>query len=169
MLHELTVVQFSRMLTNLNLLLDKAAASAEARKFKVEVLLQARLAPDQFHFIRQVQIACDTAKLGVARLTGKTAPTHEDNETTLEQLKTRIAETLDYLASVSPQDFAGAEERQVSQQRWEGKYLTGTDYVVQYAVPNFYFHITTAYAILRHNGVDLGKKDYLGTLSFKTA
>lgn len=169
MLHELTVVQFSRMLTNLNLLLDKAAASAEARKFKVEVLLQARLAPDQFHFIRQVQIACDTAKLGVARLTGKTAPTHEDNETTLEQLKTRIAETLDYLASVSPQDFAGAEERQVSQQRWEGKYLTGTDYVVQYAVPNFYFHITTAYAILRHNSVDLGKKDYLGTLSFKTA
>lgn len=169
MLHELTVVQFSRMLTNLNLLLDKAAASAEARKFKVEVLLQARLAPDQFHFIRQVQIACDTAKLGVARLTGKTAPTHEDNETTLEQLKTRIAETLDYLASVSPQDFAGAEERQVSQQRWEGKYLTGTDYVVQYAVPNFYFHVTTAYAILRHNGVDLGKKDYLGTLSFKTA
>lgn len=169
MLHELTVVQFSRMLTNLNLLLDKAAASAEARKFKVEVLLQARLAPDQFHFIRQVQIACDTAKLGVARLTGKTAPTHEDNETTLEQLKTRIAETLDYLASVSPQDFAGAEERQVSQQRWEGKYLTGTDYVVQYAVPNFYFHITTAYAILRHNGVDLGKKDYLGALSFKTA
>mgnify|MGYP001197129870 CR=1 FL=1 len=120
MLHELTVVQFSRMLTNLNLLLDKAAASAEARKFKVEVLLQARLAPDQFHFIRQVQIACDTAKLGVARLTGKTAPTHEDNETTLDQLKTRIAETLDYLASVSPQDFAGAEERQVSQQRWEG-------------------------------------------------
>ncbi|MGB3609456.1 MAG: DUF1993 domain-containing protein [Cellvibrio sp.] len=169
MLHELTVVQFSRMLTNLNLLLDKAAASAEARKFKVEVLLQARLAPDQFHFIRQVQIACDTAKLGVARLTGKTAPTHEDNETTLEQLKTRIAETLDYLASVSPQDFAGAEERQVSQQRWEGKYLTGTDYVVQYAVPNFYFHVTTAYAILRHNGVDLGKKDYLGALSFKTA
>jgi Uncharacterized protein conserved in bacteria len=169
MLHELTVVQFSRMLTNLNLLLDKAAASAEARKFKVEVLLQARLAPDQFHFIRQVQIACDTAKLGVARLTGKTAPTHEDNETTLDQLKTRIAETLDYLASVSPQDFAGAEERQVSQQRWEGKYLTGTDYVVQYAVPNFYFHVTTAYAILRHNGVDLGKKDYLGTLSFKTA
>lgn len=169
MLHELTVVQFSRMLTNLNLLLDKAAASAEARKFKVEVLLQARLAPDQFHFIRQVQIACDTAKLGVARLTGKTAPTHEDNETTLEQLKTRIAETLDYLASVSPQDFAGAEERQVSQQRWEGKYLTGTDYVVQYAVPNFYFHVTTAYTILRHNGVDLGKKDYLGTLSFKTA
>lgn len=169
MLHELTVVQFSRMLTNLNLLLDKAAASAEARKFKVEVLLQARLAPDQFHFIRQVQIACDTAKLGVARLTGKTAPTHEDNETTLDQLKTRIAETLDYLASVSPQDFAGAEERQVSQQRWEGKYLTGTDYVVQYAVPNFYFHVTTAYAILRHNGVDLGKKDYLGALSFKTA
>lgn len=167
MLHELTVVQFTKMLTNLNLILDKAAASAEARKFNLEVLLQARLAPDQFHFIRQVQIACDTAKLGVARLTGKTAPVHEDNETTLAELKARINEVIGFLASVRPEDFAGAEERQISQPRWEGKYLTGVEFAIQHAIPNLYFHITTAYAILRHNGVDLGKKDYLGAMPFK--
>ncbi len=167
MLHELTVVQFTKMLTNLNLILDKAAASAEARKFNLEVLLQARLAPDQFHFIRQVQIACDTAKLGVARLTGKTAPVHEDNETTLAELKARINEVIGFLASVTPEDFAGAEERQISQPRWEGKYLTGVEFAIQHAIPNLYFHITTAYAILRHNGVDLGKKDYLGAMPFK--
>lgn len=167
MLHELTVVQFTKMLTNLNLILDKAAASAEARKFNLEVLLQARLAPDQFHFIRQVQIACDTAKLGVARLTGKTAPVHEDNETTLTELKARINEVISFLASVTPEDFAGAEERQISQPRWEGKYLTGVEFAIQHAIPNLYFHITTAYAILRHNGVDLGKKDYLGAMPFK--
>ena len=167
MLHELTVVQFTKMLTNLNLILDKAAASAEARKFNLEVLLQARLAPDQFHFIRQVQIACDTAKLGVARLTGKMAPVHEDNETTLAELKARINEVIGFLASVTPEDFAGAEERQISQPRWEGKYLTGVEFAIQHAIPNLYFHITTAYAILRHNGVDLGKKDYLGAMPFK--
>ena len=169
MLYELTVIQFSKMLTNLDLILDKAAAYAEAKKFNSEVLLNARLAPDQFHLIRQVQIACDTVKLGVARLTGKTAPVHEDNETSLAQLKARIHDVLAFLSSMSPQDFEGAKERSISQPRWEGKYLTGFEYAVQHAVPNLYFHITTAYAILRHNGVDLGKKDYLGAMPFKSA
>ncbi|ARU29151.1 DUF1993 family protein [Cellvibrio sp. PSBB006] len=169
MLYELTVIQFSKMLTNLDLILDKAAAYAEAKKFNSEVLLNARLAPDQFHLIRQVQIACDTAKLGVARLTGKTAPVHEDNETSVAELKARIHDVLAFLSSMNPQDFEGAKERSISQPRWEGKYLTGFEYAVQHAVPNLYFHITTAYAILRHNGVDLGKKDYLGAMPFKSA
>ena len=169
MLYELTVIQFSKMLTNLDLILDKASAYAETKKFNPSVLLNARLAPDQFHLIRQVQIACDTAKLGVARLIGKTAPVHEDNETSVAELKARIHDVLDYLSGIKPEDFEGAKERSISQPRWEGKYLTGFEYAVQHATPNLYFHVTTAYAILRHKGFDLGKKDYLGAMPFKNA
>lgn len=170
MFYELTVVQFSKMLNNLNNFLDKGAAYADAKKFDVSVLLNSRLAPDQFNLIRQVQIACDTAKLGVARLTGKmdSVPSHPDTETTLAELKDRIQSTLDYLAGFTPADFSKAAEERISQPRWEGKYLTGFEFAVEYAIPNIYFHVTTAYAILRHNGVDLGKKDYLGTMPFKT-
>lgn len=168
MLYELTAVQFSKMLGNLNLMLDKAAVFAESKKINVEVLLNSRLAPDQFHLIRQVQIACDTAKLGVSRLTGKTAPVHADDETTLVELKTRIQEVITYLNSFTPEDFSGAKERQVSQPRWEGKYLTGFEFAIEHAIPNIYFHITTTYAILRHNGVDLGKKDFLGAMPYKS-
>ncbi len=169
MLYDLTVLQFSKMLNNLSALLDKGAQQAEAKKFDVSVLLNARLAPDQFNCIRQVQIACDTAKLGVARLVGgvETAPVHADTETTLPELKARIESVLAYLASVQPSDFDGAEERHISQPRWEGKYLTGLEFAIQHAIPNLYFHVTTAYAILRHNGVDLGKKDYLGAMPYK--
>lgn len=170
MFYELTVVQFSKMLNNLNSFLDKGAAYAEAKKFDVSVLLNSRLAPDQFNLIRQVQIACDTAKLGVARLTGTmdSVPSHPDTETTLAELKDRIQSTLDYLAGFTPADFSNAAEERISQPRWEGKYLTGFEFAVEYAIPNIYFHVTTAYAILRHNGVDLGKKDYLGAMPFKT-
>lgn len=170
MFYDLTVVQFTKMLTNLNHFLDKGAAYAEAKKFDVNVLLNSRLAPDQFNLIRQVQIACDTAKLGVARLIGKVdaAPVHPDTETTLPELKARIQSVLDYLASVTPGDFADAAERHISQPRWEGKYLTGYEFAIQHAIPNIYFHVTTAYAILRHNGVDLGKKDYLGSMPYKS-
>lgn len=169
MFYDLTVVQFSKMLNNLNHFLDKAAAHAEAKKFDVTVLLNSRLAPDQFNFIRQVQIACDTAKLGVARLTGKldAAPVHADTETSLPELKARIQSVLDYLSGFTAEDFSGAAERHISQPRWEGKYLTGEEFALQHAVPNIYFHVTTAYAILRHNGVDLGKKDYLGSMPYK--
>lgn len=169
MFYDLTVVQFSKMLNNLNLLLDKAAAHADAKKYDVTVLLNSRLAPDQFNFIRQVQIACDTAKLGVARLTGKldSAPVHPDTETSLPELKARIQSVLDYLSGFTAEDFSGAAERHISQPRWEGKYLTGEEFALQHAVPNIYFHVTTAYAILRHNGVELGKKDYLGNMPYK--
>lgn len=169
MFYELTVVQFSKALNSLNAILDKGAAHAEAKKFDVAVLLNSRLAPDQFNLIRQVQIACDTAKLGAARLTGKveSAPVHADTETTLPELKARIQSVLEYLAGFKPEDFVGTAELHISQPRWEGKYLTGTEFAIQHAVPNIYFHITTAYAILRHNGVDVGKKDYLGAMPYK--
>ncbi len=170
MLYQLTQVQFQKMLKNLSVILNKGAAHAEAKKFDVAVLLNARLAPDQFPLIRQVQIACDSAKLGVARLIGEVdaAPKHTDTETTLAELQQRITETLDYLASVTEDQFAGAAERHISQPRWEGKYLFGSEFALQHAIPNVYFHITTAYAILRHNGVDVGKKDFLGPMDYKS-
>lgn len=169
MLYDLTVVQFSKMLTNLTAILSKAELAAEAKKYDVSVLLNARLAPDQFNLVRQVQIACDTAKLGVARLAGvaDSAPKHDDSETTMAELKTRIAQTLDYLSRFKAEDLAEAAGRHISQPRWEGKYLTGLEFAIQHAIPNLYFHVTTAYAILRHNGVDIGKKDYLGAMPYK--
>ncbi|EMY79621.1 PF09351 domain protein [Leptospira weilii serovar Ranarum str. ICFT] len=168
MFYEITILQFSKMLRNLKLLLEKGASYAETKKFDVEVLLNSRLAPDQFNFIKQIQIVCDTAKLGVSRLTGKEAPKHDDQEKTLSELQTRIQSTLDYLGTFTEKDFVGANEIKVSQPRWEGKYLTGKEFAIQHLIPNFYFHITTAYSILRHNGVDIGKKNYLGEMPFKS-
>ena len=167
MLYDVSVPQFTKMLHNLSAMLDKASAYADQKKFEADVLLNARLAPDQFHFIRQVQIACDTAKLGVSRLTGKEAPVFEDNEKTLADVKARIEKTLAYLATISQADFAGASERRVSQPRWNGKYLTGQEFAVQHMLTNFFLHVTTAYSIMRHNGVDLGQKDYLGSMPYK--
>ena len=167
MLFQTTVPQFIKMLNNLNAILDKAAAFATAKKIESDVLMQARLAPDQFNFIRQVQIACDTAKLAASRLTGKEAPTHGDTEKTLPELKARIESTISYLQKFTAQDFAESATRHISQPRWEGQYLTGEEFVQHHALPNLYFHVTTAYAILRHNGVEVGKKYYLGAMPFK--
>lgn len=167
MYYEISVVQFSKMLKNLSAMLDKAAAYADVRKFDSSVFLQSRLAPDQFNFTRQIQITCDTAKTCVAYLSGKEAPSHPDTEASFGELKTRINTVLSYLNTFSPKDFEGAGERKVTRPRWEGKYMHGEDFLFQHAVPNFYFHLTTAYSILRHNGVDLGKKDYLGELPYK--
>ncbi|WP_408099239.1 DUF1993 family protein [Peredibacter sp. HCB2-198] len=167
MLFDMTVPQFIKMLHNLDLILDKGAQLATEKKFEVEVLLNSRLTPNQFNLIKQVQIACDTAKLCAARLSGKEAPVHNDSEKTLPELKNRIAETIAFLKTVSAADFKDAETKHISQPRWEGKYLTGVEYVIHHAVPNIYFHVTTAYSILRHNGVEIGKKDYLGELPFK--
>jgi hypothetical protein len=168
MLYDLTITQFTKTLQNLGACLDKAAAFAEAKKIDGEVLLGSRLAPDQFHLLRQIQVACDTAKKGAAQLTGKEAPVHEDQERTLADAKARIEKVLAYLQGFSAADFTGASERQVSQPRWAGKYLSGHEFALHHMVPNFFFHVTTAYAILRHNGVELGKKDYLGAMPFKT-
>lgn len=167
MLYEIVVPQAKKMLHNLSAILDKGATLAEAKKFDTSVLLHARLAPDQFNLIRQVQIACDTAKLGVSRLTGKDAPVNDDKEQALAELKTRIDQTLSYLGTFSAKDFVDAEKKHISQPRWEGKYLTGLEFVVEHMLPNLYFHVTTTYAILRHNGVEVGKTDYLGAMPFK--
>lgn len=170
MLHQLTVIQFSKMLGNLSAILEKGAHYAEEKKFDVEVLLNSRLAPDQFNLTRQVQIACDTAKLAVARLAGQfdDAPKHADTETDIAGLQQRIRQVQNYIATFTPEDLAQAESIQISQARWEGKYLTGLEFAIQHAIPNLYFHITTTYAILRHNGVDVGKKDYLGPMPYKS-
>jgi len=162
MLHEITILQFAKTLQNLSACLDKAASFADAKKIDASVLLGSRLAPDQFSLLRQVQIACDTAKSGAARLTGKEAPVHEDNEKTIADLKARIEKVVTYLQSFSSKDFVGADTRSITQPRWGAKYLTGHDFALQHMLPNFFFHVTTAYAILRHNGVELGKADFLG-------
>ena len=169
MLYELTAPQFSKTLRNLNSILDKATQYAEAKKFDTVVFTQSRLAPDQLDFIKQVQIATDTAKLGVARITGKDkdAPKHDDQEKTFPELKARIESVIAYLDKFSAKDFDGAAERRVTTPRWEGKTLSGAEFVIHHAIPNFYFHVTTAYAILRNNGVDIGKKDFLGPIPYK--
>lgn len=168
MIYEITVTQFKKMLSNLDAILAKTIPYAESKKFDVEVLLNSRLAPDQFNFIRQVQIATDSAKICVAKLTGKDAPVHDDKETTLPQLRSRIAETITFLSSVTEKDFSGFSEKKVTTPRWENKYLHGHEYAIQHSMPNFYFHVTVAYEILRHNGLDIGKKDFLGAMPFKS-
>ena len=169
MIYEIVVLQFSKMLGNLQAILDKAAAHAEAKKFDMSVLLQARLAPDQFSLIQQVQVACDTAKLGAARLADKeqSAPSHPDTEQTLAEIKARIQSVRTYLGTFSAADFALAADRRITQPRWKGKSLSGAEFLAQHALPNLYFHVTTAYAILRHNGVEVGKKDFLGELPYR--
>jgi len=164
---EMIFPQFIKMLKNMDTIFDKAAAFADQKKIEVDVLLNSRLAPDQFNFIRQVQIMCDTAKFGAARLSGKEAPAHADTEKTLSELRARVASVIKYLEGFSAKDFAGADTRQITTPRWNGEYLTGFEFATQHVIPNFYFHMTTAYAILRHNGVDVGKKDYLGPMPFK--
>jgi len=160
-------VQKKKMLGQMAKWIDAAAAYAKEKSFDPTVLVNARLSPDQFAFARQVQTACDTAKLGASRLTGKEAPSHADTETTLDALRERIQSTVAYLDTFTAKDFAGADTRSVTQPRWEGKVMTGSHYFAEHVVPNFYFHLAHAYAILRHNGVNVGKRDYLGALSLQ--
>ena len=161
------IPQFSKMLGNLSKILEKAQGHADQKKFESTNLLQSRLIADQFHLIRQVQIACDTAKTFAAKLTGKEPPKHEDNETTVAQLQERIQKTVQYLNTFKADDFKGWESRKITNPRREGKYLPGTDQAMQHSIPNFYFHVTTAYSILRANGVEIGKKDYLGDIPYR--
>src|SRR5450432_337477 len=159
------ITQMKKMLGQLDKCLEKAAAFAQTKKFDTNVYLSLRLAPDQFAFARQVQTACDTAKLVAARLTGTEAPAHPDTEQSLDELRTRVAKVIAYLDGFSAKDFEGAATRVITQPRWEGKVMTGADYFIEHVQPNFFFHINHCYAILRHNGVPVGKRDYLGTLS----
>ena len=153
----------TRMLGNLSAILDKGAAFAEKKKIEPAVLTSARLAPDMFPLTRQVQIACDMAKGAAARLSGSDVPKHEDNETTFAELKARIDKTLAFMKSVPADKFRGSEDRDITLQQRSGEVkFKGVDYLRYYVLPNVYFHITTAYAILRHNGVELGKADFSG-------
>ncbi len=169
MIYELIVPQFTKMLGNLLAILDEAEKYADEKKFDVGVLLQSRLAPDQFSLMRQVQVACDTAKLGAARLTDteKDAPVHADTEQTLSELKARIDSVISYLHSFSPEKFATVAQRRISQPRWKEKTLSGQEFLIQHVIPNFYFHVTMVHAILRHNGVGVGKSNYLGIMPFR--
>jgi hypothetical protein len=162
-----SVMQMKKMLTHLDGWLEKATKYATVRSFDPNVLVVARLAPDQFSMARQVQSSCDTAKYAAARLTQKDAPSHPDTEQTIPELRARVQATVAYLDSYKADDFVGSEARAIVMPRREGKVIKGSDYVMEYALPNFFFHVTTAYAILRHNGVDVGKGDYLGPLSLK--
>jgi hypothetical protein len=157
--------QMKKMLGQLDKWLDAATADADKRKFDPNIFLTLRLSPDQFAFARQVQTACDTAKLGASRLTGQEAPSHPDTEQNIDELQVRVRSVIKYLEGLSAKDFDGAAARVVTQPRWEGKIMTGADYFLEHALPNFFFHITHAYAILRHNGVSIGKRDYLGQLT----
>jgi hypothetical protein len=166
MYHE-TFQQMNKMLGQLDKWLDAAVAFAQAKKLDPATIPGYRLAPDQFPFSRQVQVACDTAKLAASRLTGKDAPNQPDTEQTIEELQARVRAVRAYLDGLSAGDFAQAATRVVTQPRWEGKVMTGADYFIEHAVPNFFFHTTHSYAILRHIGVPLGKRDFLGAVTLR--
>ena len=156
--------QCIQALKNLETWLDKAEQHAAAKGFDVGVLLTSRLAPDMKDFIYQVQSACDYVKAAAAWLSGQTPPKHEDNERTIDELRARIGKTVAFAESVTEAQYAGAAERKVSLSWAPGKVLGGEDYLLQMTIPNVYFHIVMAYAILRHNGVDIGKTDFLGPI-----
>ncbi|RDZ28222.1 DUF1993 domain-containing protein [Lysobacter silvisoli] len=163
-LHTASVPVFKQFLGSLSALLDKTQAYAAEKKIEPEVLLQSRLFPDMFPLVRQVQIAADFAKSVSARLADAEVPSYPDDETSVEQLQARIAKTVAYIDSLEPLLFEGAEAREVVLRPGTPKErrFAGQDYLLHYGLPQFYFHVSTAYAILRHNGVEVGKRDYMG-------
>jgi hypothetical protein len=164
-LYDFTVPALTVSLNNLSKQLDKASAHAEQKKFDSKVFADARLIADMLPLTSQIQIACDNAKGAVARLAGIDPPKHEDNEKTFPELKARIAKTLDFISTVKREQFAGAETREIVLKFPQVTFkFSGQDYVTKFVLPNFYFHVTTAYVILRKNGVELGKGDFLGAI-----
>ena len=161
-MYSASIPVFQHMLKNLSHILDKGAAHAEARKIDPAALTTFRLFPDMLPLTRQVLIACDAAKNGVARISGVEAPKFEDNESTFGELRARIQKTLDYLAKVPAGAVDGKEEAEFTFPVGKAtRTMKGQAYLTTWVLANFFFHVTTAYAILRHNGVDLGKSDYL--------
>lgn len=160
----LSIDIFAQSLGSLSGVLEKGAASATARKFDANVLVVSRLAPDMLPLARQVQIACDIAKNSAARLAGTEPPRFEDNEKTIEELRARIAKTIDYLKSIPAGALEGSEERDIKVPAGERTLeFKGLAFLQRWAIPNVFFHVTTAYNILRHNGVEIGKRDFLGS------
>jgi uncharacterized protein len=164
-MYEISIPVLTRGLTNLSAVLDKGAAHAATKKFDSAVLAQSRLFPDMHPLVRQVQIACDTAKGAAARLAGIEVPKHEDTEVTFAELKARIAKTVDFLKSVTAAQVKDAESRSIEIKFPNGAWkFTGIDYVTGFVLPNFYFHSSMAYALLRKAGVEVGKGDFLGAI-----
>lgn len=170
-LYSMTVAPFTKKLEALKGLLDKVATHAASKQLdwhpaglQEDALMQSRLISDQFPFIRQVQIVCDNAKNGVARLAEIEAPKMEDTEKTIAELKTRIDKTLAFLKTIKPEQVIGKEGVRVALPYWGGKSMSGGEYAANYLVPNFYFHLTTAYSIMRSNGLPIGKDDFMGPL-----
>lgn len=162
-MYQASIPVFVHMLGNLSAILDKASAHAEAKKIDPSIYINARLAPDMYPLSRQIQIATDMAKGCAARLAGIDVPSYEDNETTFPDLQARIAKTVAFVQSVSAEQINGSEERQVTLKlRGKDVSFSGQPYLLYFVLPNFYFHITAAYAILRHNGLDIGKMDFIG-------
>jgi uncharacterized protein len=164
-MYEVSIPALTRGLNNMSAFLDKAAAHAETKKYDSGVLAQARLFPDMHPLARQVQIACDTAKGAAARLAQAEIPKHPDTETTFAELQARIAKTVDFLKTVTPAQLQGAESRDIEIKFPNGSWkFTGIGYLTDFVLPNFYFHVSTVYALLRSNGVDVGKADFLGAI-----
>jgi uncharacterized protein len=162
-MYQASVPRFVNILGNLMNILDKAQAHVEAKKLDADTLTRDRLFPDMLPMATQVLIACDTAKGVVARLAGIDIPVYEDNEKTLADLKARIAKTIAFIQTVTPAQIDGTEDKPVTTKRGDKEtHYKGMQFLLSHAVPNFYFHVTTAYNILRHNGVEIGKRDYLG-------
>ncbi|HKU86940.1 MAG TPA: DUF1993 domain-containing protein [Casimicrobiaceae bacterium] len=164
-MHHLSVVVFTKALSNLKAILEKTKAHALERKIEEVVYTSARLAPDMLPFSRQVQIATDIARGAAARLSGVEPPSYEDKEQTFDDLIARVQRTIDYMKGLDASAFANAETREITRPvRGEPHKFTGVNYLLQFATPNVHFHCATAYGILRHNGVPLGKSDFLGVL-----
>lgn len=162
-MYHASVPTFIRVLDNLAAILEKGAAHAEAKKFDPAVLVNSRLYPDMFALAKQVQIASDAAKGGAARLAQLEPPAFEDNETTFAELVARVHKTIDYLKTLKPEQIDGSEDRTISWKTHNAtKSMKGMPYLLNHVLPNLFFHVTTAYNILRHNGVEIGKGDYLG-------
>jgi hypothetical protein len=160
------ISQCAQNLENLEKCLDKAEQYAAVKNFDVGVLMTSRLAPDMHHFTYQVQSACDYVKAAAAWLSGQAPPKHEDNERTIGELRARIRKTVAFVQSVGEAQYAAASECKVKLSWAPGKVIGGKDYLLQIAIPNTFFHLAMAYAILRHNGVDVGKRDFLGPMNF---
>jgi hypothetical protein len=162
-MYQASAPRFANTLKNLSAILDKAQAYCEAKKYDPAALISYRLFPDMFQLSRQVQVACDTAKGAMARLAAVEIPKHEDTEKTFPELKERIAQTLAFIQTIKPAQVDGSEDKQIVMKRPSGDVtFTGMQFLLGHAYPNFYFHVTTAYNILRHNGVEIGKRDFIG-------
>ena len=162
-----TIIQMKKMLGNLDKWLEASLSHAKEKSIEPDVLLNCRLIADMFPLVRQVQSACDAAKFAAAYLAGREAPQHPDTEQTMLEARARIHTCVEYLNTLNAADFEGADSRYVTLKFMPDKEIVGRDYLIELAIPNFYFHITTAYDILRHNGVDVGKRDYIGSLNWR--